>query len=237
MRSGLLLLLVALALTALAALLWWRFNCSGKPVAPAAVLATRNHHSLRTVHYEPAGSAPPAAGATAAAEAGAALARLLPPEDLAISKPAQSAQEEGATVSAASQRLVAEEPIAASLAPPAGEEPRPASIRHAAGAVASLLDTLDDGPADAPAPVAQAAEAEPEQEPEPEAGDEPAKSLFHNPLTAPAPTANDQANRAAEIALRQQRRARMSAGAAAQRTALTELFPGAGSPVPTPNPS
>lgn len=233
MRSGLLLLLVVLALTALAALLWWRFRGSSQLAAPAAVLATRNHHSLRTVHYEPAGAAPPAAGATAAAEAGAALARLLPPEDLAIPKLVQSAQEKAATVAANSQRFAAEEPTDASRAQPANEEPRPASIRHAAGAVASLLDTLDDGPADAPAPVAQAAEPEPE----PEAGGEPAESLFHNPLTAPAPTANDQANRAAEIALRQQGRARMSAGAAAQRTALTGLFPGADRPVPTPNPS
>ena len=71
----------------------------------------------------------------------------------------------------------------------------------------------------------------------PETDEEPAEALFHNPLTAPAPTTNDQANRAAEIALRQQRRARMSADAAAQRAALSGLFPGAGSPIPTAKPS
>ena len=55
MRSGILLLVVLLALAALTALLWWRLKGSGRPAAPAPQAATRNHHSLRTFHYGPRG--------------------------------------------------------------------------------------------------------------------------------------------------------------------------------------
>jgi len=226
MRSGILLLVVILALAALAALLWWRFRGPGQPAAPAAVLATRNHHSLRTFHYDTAAAAQSAAAAVTA-EAGAALARLLPEEDLAVLEPMPTAEEEHTMPPADESLPVAEPPAEASHNTPTDEAPRPASIRHAAGALASLLDAQEV----AAAPAAAA------DEPMPEPDEEPAEALFHNPLTAPAPTANDQANRAAEIALRQQRRARMSTDAAAQRQALNGLFPGAGSPIPTAKPS
>lgn len=226
MRSGIFLLVVVLALAALAALLWWRFKGSGLPAAPAAT-ATRNHHSLRTFHYAPAGAIPKAAVSAEAAAAGAVLASLLPPED--IEAPAGQLPEEAVTAASEAdspQVLHPDEPDAA--AEPATEETlRPASIRHAAGAVALLLDAVDESPSTVPSA------SQPASDPD----DEPAEALFHNPITAPAPTANDQANRAAEIALRQQRRARMSKDAAAQRAALNDLFPGAGSPVPTAKPS
>ncbi|WBA44295.1 hypothetical protein [Hymenobacter canadensis] len=222
MRS-VILFLVLLALAALAALLWWRFKGSGQPAAPAAALATRNHHSLRTFHYEPAAAAQ-AAIAAVPPEAGAALARLLPAEDLAGMEPGQSAEAESATTLVDSRHADGEHP---DQVPPAAEAPRPASIRHAAGALGSLLDAQED----AAAPV------KPASAPATETDEEPAEALFHNPLTAPAPTANDQANRAAAIALRQQRRARMSADAAAQRAALSDLFPGAGNAIPTTKPS
>ncbi|MBC6700210.1 hypothetical protein [Hymenobacter sp. BT190] len=225
MRSGILLLVVILALGALAALLWWRFKGSGQPATPVAVLATHNHHSLRTFHYGTAATAKAAEKAAAATEVGEALARLLPPEDLAAPEPAHSAEEEQATLPGESPQPAIEDPTEVSPEVPAEEAPSPASIRHAAGALPSLLNAQEDA---APAPT---------PEPLPEADDEPAEALFHNPITAPVPTANDQANRAAEIALRQQRRARMSADASAQRTALSGLFPGAGSPIPPAKPS
>lgn len=227
MRSGILLLVVVLALAALAALLWWRFKGSGLPAAPAAT-ATRNHHSLRTFHYAPAGAPPKAAVSADTAAAGTALASLLPPEDLEVPESGQQSEE------AAPAAGLVDSPQASSLEEPEAtpesvpeEAPRPASIRHTAGAVAVLLDAVDEAPA-AVAPTAQSA-SDPDEEP--------AEALFHNPITAPAPTANDQANRAAEIALRQQRRARMNKDAAAQRAALNDLFPGAGSPVPIAKPS
>ncbi|RYU84851.1 hypothetical protein [Hymenobacter persicinus] len=226
MRSGILLLAVILALGALAALLWWRFKGPGKPVAPVAALATRNHHSLRTFHYETAAAAQ-AAEKAATTDVGEALARLLPKEDLAVPESVQSAEEAAAAVVVDSSEPLLEEPEEATQDVPAEDAPRPSSIRHAAGALASLLDAQEG----AATPLA------PTPEPTAEADEEPAEALFHNPLTAPAPTANDQANRAAEIALRQQRRARMSADAAAQRAALSSLFPGAGSPIPTAKPS
>jgi hypothetical protein len=225
MRSGLLLLLVVFALVALAALLWWRFKGSGHSAAtPAAALAPRNHHSLRTFHYAPASTAPKSSP-TIATEAGAALAQLLPEEDIAsaASNPAEPAAERAPATASSEDPALNEQESA--------DTPHPASIRHAAGAVASLLDTLDDAPNTEPESVTEAPESAPEND------EEPARALFFNPLTAPAPSANDQANRAAEIALRQQRRARMSTNAAGQRAALSGLFPGAGSPVPTPNPS
>jgi len=221
MRFGIL-LLVILALGALAALLWWRFKGPGKPAAPVAVLGTRNHHSLRTFHYGPAAAAQAATSAVATTEVGEALARLLPQEDLAAPEPTHSAEEEEATLSADH-----EAPGEGTQEKPADIPPRPASIRHAAGALASLLDAQEE----TVTPVA------PTSEPAPETDEEPAETLFHNPITAPAPSANDQANRTAEIALRQQRRARMSADAAAQRAALSGLFPGADSPIPMTRPS
>ncbi|GAA4389296.1 hypothetical protein [Hymenobacter koreensis] len=221
MRFGIL-LLVILALGALAALLWWRFKGPDKPAAPVAVLATRNHHSLRTFHYGSAAAAQAATSAGVTTEVGEALARLLPQEDLAAPDSTHSAEENEATLSADN-----EAPSEGNQETSADIPPRPASIRHAAGALASLLDAQEE----TVTPVA------PTPEPAPETDEEPAEALFHNPITAPAPSANDQANRAAEIALRQQRRARMSADAAAQRAALSDLFPGAGSPIPTTKPS
>ncbi|WP_165822285.1 hypothetical protein [Hymenobacter edaphi] len=219
--------MVVLALAALAALLWWRFKGSGLPAVPAAT-ASRNHHSLRTFHYAPAGATPKAAVPTEVAAPNAALASLLPPEDLEAQESGQPPEEAIPAAEAAidQEAAPAEEPEA-TPGPPTDEAPRPASIRHAAGAVAVLLDAVDEVPLPDPAP------SQPASAPD----EEPAEALFHNPLTAPAPTANDQANRAAEIALRQQRRARMGKDAAAQRAALNDLFPGAGSPVPTTKPS
>lgn len=227
MRSGILLLVVVLALAALAALLWWRFKGSGLPAAPAAT-ATRNHHSLRTFHYAPAGATPKAAMPAEVAAAGAALASLLPPEDLEAPVSDQLPKEIVATAGVTDTQDATHPDVPEAATKLAAEEsPRPASIRHAAGAVAVLLDAVDEAPTATP----------PAAEPASDADEEPAEALFHNPITAPAPTANDQANRAAEIALRQQRRARMSKDAAAQRAALNDLFPGAGSPVPTAKPS
>lgn len=227
MRPGILLLVVVLALAALAALLWWRFKGSGIPAAPAAT-ATRNHHSLRTFHYAPAGAAPKAAVPANTDAADAALASLLPPEDLEAPAPAQLPTEAVPTAGAAIDPEAAPaEELQATPGPAPDEAPQPASIRHAAGAVAVLLDVVDEVPLPSHAPSQPASDLD----------EEPAEALFHNPITAPAPTTNDQANRAAEIALRQQRRARMNKDAAAQRAALNDLFPGAGSPVPTAKPS
>ncbi|GAB3879443.1 hypothetical protein GCM10028824_42940 [Hymenobacter segetis] len=222
MRSGILLLVVILALGALAALLWWRFKGPGKPAAPVAVLATRNHHSLRTFHYETAAAALVAKKATAT-DVGEALARLLPQEDLAAPEPMHAAEEEEAVVVVDSPQPLAEHLDEAGQNTQADETPHPASIRHAAGALASLLDAQEDVTATL--------------EPTAEVDEEPSEALFHNPITAPVPTPNDQANRAAEIALRQQRRVRMNADASAQRAALSGLFPGASSPIPTAKPS
>ncbi|RSK38935.1 hypothetical protein [Hymenobacter perfusus] len=221
MRSGLLLLVVILAMAALAALLWWRFKGSGLPAAPPAT-ATRNHHSLRTFHYGTA-----LAAQASPVNAGAALARLLPKEDLAAPVVAHSAEEKQALNPAADSQPAAADQEEGKQETSLDETPRPTSIRHAAGALASLLDAQEE----------VVAPPDPSYEQESEADEEPAAALFHNPMTAPAPTANDQANRAAEIALRQQRRALMSTDAAAQRAALSGLFPSAGSPVPTAKPS
>ncbi|MBC6609058.1 hypothetical protein H8B13_19725 [Hymenobacter sp. BT188] len=205
MRAGLFLLVFVVSVAALGLLLWWRFRGSGKPApASTALTSPRNHHSLRSFHYE---ASPTTSGATTSAAPGAtvgdALARLLPAEDL--QKPAPG-----------------EVPIAEpSLISGPAADFQPVSIRHAPGAATSLLDTLDSTTEPKTARPATALDEE-----------EPAAALYYNPLTAPAPTANDQANRAAEIALRQQRRARMSAKTANQRTALSELFPGPSSPPP-----
>ena len=239
MRTGIALFVVFVAAITLGALLWWRFKGNGRSiVTPPAPVATRNHHSLPLFHYERAGAAPATAVVAAAPPApGSALASLLPEEDFraqeaaelqAEADQAEAAQAESreqaaveATQPPTSDEAPAPEPAAEATAETVAETAgaQPVSSRHAAGAVASLLDTLDEVPA---------APATPEPAPEPD--EEPAApSLFYNPITAPAPSANDQANRAAEIALRKQRRASMAADTAAQRDALQGLFPGAAS--------
>ncbi|GAA4493044.1 hypothetical protein GCM10023172_01070 [Hymenobacter ginsengisoli] len=217
MRFGLLFLVVA-AVVALSGLLWWRFKGAGRTAtAEPAAVATRNHHSLRVFHYGPVKAAqPPGAPGTA-------IGRLLDGEEAVEIAPTASSAGQQAEQTAWIEKANAELLSPAQAA--AAATPQPASIRHTAGAVGSLLDALDQVPAPAPLPNEEVAEPAPEV---PDDADEPiAAALFHNPLTAPAPTANDQANRAAEIALRQQRRARMAAGSAAQRAALNGLFPGA----------
>ncbi len=241
MRTGIILFVVFGAAVALGALLWWRFKGNGRSIAaPLAPVATRNHHSLPLFRYERAGAAPTTAVVAAALPApGSVLASLLPEEDFRAQKAAELQAEADRTEAAqaesreqtaaeataqtpASDKVPATEPAdepAAAADETVAETAasQPVSSRHAAGAVASLLDTLDDAPAAPPAP-----------EPAPESEDEPAApALFYNPITAPAPSANDQANRAAEIALRKQRRASMAADTAAQRNALQGLFPGA----------
>lgn len=229
MRTSILFVVFAAAL-ALGALLWWRFKGNGRiETAPAVPIITRNHHSLPLFHYERAGAAPARPVAAAAPPApGRALARLLPEEDFRAQEAAelqaeadrieaeQAESREQAAAAALEGSTPDESPAAAT------EAPRPVSSRHAAGAVASLLAALDEAPAadSIPPPAATAAEPEPDEEPA-------APALYYNPITAPAPTANDQANRAAEIALRKQRRASMAADTAAQRDALSGLFPGA----------
>lgn len=241
--------MVFVAAVALGALLWWRFKGNGRSIAaPLAPVATRNHHSLPLFHYQRAGVAPARAVVVAAPPApGSALASLLPEEDFraqeaaelqAEADRAEAAQAESREQAAAettaqtptSDEAPTAEPVAEAMAvadktTAEAAGPQPVSSRHAAGAVASLLDTLDEASAAPPAP-----------EPAPELEEEPAApALFYNPLTAPVPTANDQANRAAEIALRKQRRARMAADTAAQRNALQGLFPGAtGKPAAAP---
>ena len=212
-----LLFLVLTAVVALSGLLWWRFKGAGRTAtAEPMAVATRNHHSLRVFHYGPQKAAPPQG------VPGAALGRLLDGEGAVETAPtASSAGQQAGQIplgeSADAEQLLAEEAAATS--------PQPASIRHAAGAVGSLLDALDQVPESAP--LSNEEVAEPASEVTEDADESIAATLFHNPLTAPAPTANDQANRATEIALRQQRRARMAAGSAAQREALSGLFPGA----------
>ena len=232
MRTGTLLFVVFVAVIALGALLWWRFKGNGRiTTALTAPVATRNHHSLPLFHYERAGQAPVQPVAATPPASGSALASLLPEEDFRAQE-AVDLQAEADLVKATqaeSRQQTAEETILAEPTPdekPAAEAeaPRPVSSRHATGAVASLLDALDETPAadSTPAPPAPAAEPTPEPDEEPVA-----PALYYNPITAPAPTANDQANRAAEIALRKQRRASMAADTTAQRDALSGLFPGA----------
>lgn len=85
----------------------------------------------------------------------------------------------------------------------------------APAAAVSALDMLGDDELPAPKPVATD-ESSDEAEPD--------RSLFYNPFTAPAPTANDEANRLAEVELRKQQRAARRAGAGAQKEALTTLY-------------
>lgn len=242
MRTGILLFVVVGAAVALGALLWWRFKGNGRPVAaPVTPAATRNHHSLPLFHYGRTATAPAPPTAAGPPAPGSALASLLPEEDFRVQEAAELQAEADRAEAAqaesreqAAETSMAEHPTAEGLtaeAVVATEAPQPVSSRHAAGAVASLLDTLDE---------ASAAEATPPipvsvPRPTPEPDEEPAApTLFYNPITAPAPTANDQANRAAEIALRKQRRASMAADTAAQRDALQGLFPGAaGKPATT----
>jgi hypothetical protein len=249
MRTGIVLFVVFVAAVALGALLWWRFKGGGRSTAaPLVPVATRNHHSLPLFHYKRAGAAP-AAVAAAAPAPGSALASLLPEEDFRAqeaadlqaeadrAEAAQAESREQAAAEATGQTPTADEVPAtepsAEPAPLADKTtaetagPQPVSSRHAAGAVASLLNALDEAPAAPPAPG---------QAPEPD--EEPAvPALFYNPITAPVPSVNDQANRAAEIALRKQRRASMAADTAAQRDALQGLFPGAtGKPATTKAP-
>lgn len=244
MRTGILLFIVFGAAVALGALLWWRFKGNGRPaVTPVAPVATLNHYSLPLFHYGRvrAVPVPPAAAATPPVP-GAALASLLPEEDFrtqeatelqAEADRAEAEQGENREQVAAetTQAAVPEAPSSDELQAAATEAPRPVSSRHAAGAVASLLDTLDEVPATDTESALPAGTTEPTPEPEEEPA---APALFYNPITAPAPTANDQANRAAEVALRKQRRASMAADTAAQRDALQGLFPGArGKPATT----
>ncbi|MGI4741303.1 MAG: hypothetical protein ACRYG7_39560 [Janthinobacterium lividum] len=235
MRTGTPLFVVFVAVLALGALLWWRFKGSGRTMTThTAPVATRNHHSLPLFHYERAGAAPaPPVAPTPPPAPGSALVSLLPAEDLraqeatdlqAEADRAEAAQAESRQQTADGTTLAE---TAADVKPAA---PQPVSSRHATGAVASLLDALDEAPAASPTPAPPI----PATAPTPEPDEEPAApALFYNPITAPAPTANDQANRAAEIALRKQRRASMAADTAAQRDALSGLFPGAtGKPAP-----
>ncbi len=232
MRTGILLFVVFAAALALGALLWWRFKGNGRAVAaPTVPVATRNHHSLPLFHYGRASAVPaPPAVAAAPPAPGSALARLLPEEDFRVQEAAelQAEADHAEAVQAESREQAAAETTqeaskTGESQAPEGKMPQPVSTRHAAGAVASLLDTLDE----VPAPDTESAPPAEATKPAPEPDEEPAASaLFYNPITAPAPAANDQANRAAEIALRQQRRASMAADTAAQRDALQGLFPG-----------
>ncbi len=52
----------------------------------------------------------------------------------------------------------------------------------------------------------------------------PPQSLFHNPITAPAPTDNDKKNREAEIALKKRRRAELKNSSSYAQSGLGELF-------------
>ena len=199
MRTGIVLFVVFVAAVALGALLWWRFKGSGRSVAaPLAPVATRNHHSLPLFHYERA-SAIPAAVAAAPPAPGSALASLLPEEDFRgqeaarlqaeadRAEAAQAESREQAATEATGQTSTSDEVPAAEPAALADETtaetagPQLVSSRHAAGAMASLLDALDEAPAVSPTP-----------EPAPEPDEEPAApALFYNPITAPAPSAND----------------------------------------------
>ncbi|MFD1470242.1 hypothetical protein ACFQ48_18590 [Hymenobacter caeli] len=200
-------------------------------------MVTRNHHSLPLFHYERASAAITQPVAAAPPAPGRALASLLPEEDFRAQEAAelQAEADRAEAAQAESRQQTIEEIPPKEPAPdenPAAEAeaPRLVSSRHAAGAVASLLDALDEAPAADPTPAPPAPAAEPTPEPDEEPA---APALYYNPITAPAPTANDQANRAAEIALRKQRRASMAADTAAQRDALSGLFPGAaGKPTP-----
>ncbi|WP_026461335.1 hypothetical protein [Adhaeribacter aquaticus] len=71
--------------------------------------------------------------------------------------------------------------------------------------------------------------------PEIEQAEGPAQSLFHNPLTAPAPTDNDKKNREAEIALKRRRRAELKNSTGSAKAGVGELF-SPDSPVKVPPP-
>ena len=162
--------------------------------APPAPVAASNHKSVRSFNYGPAPVAP------------------APNED---ARPNEQAQAQVATTAP----VVAAAPATpATPAAPAAQVAVVAKQPVAPAAAVSALDMLGDDELPAPKSAAPAA---------PDAGSdeaEPDRSLFYNPFTAPAPTANDEANRLAEVELRKQQRAARRAGAGAQKEALTTLY-------------
>lgn len=214
---ALFILLVVLPTGALSGLIWWRFKGSGRTKVEALV-ATRNHPSLRTFHYGPALVVEPAVVAAPPLAPGSPLAHLMPAEDF-------RANEEQKTPAGAIRRE-AEPTAARAAAEPASPETtgaaasqaatnRNSTARPAAAGVVSALDVLGTDEQPGPEPAAASI-----------GDDSIAESLFDNPLTQAANTRNDAANRLAAVELRQRRRAAVQAGSLGQKSALNALYPG-----------
>jgi hypothetical protein len=116
--------------------------------------------------------------------------------------------------------VVVTEPAESDVATP---EPLPASSSTGR----SVLDMVGlNTPKAAPEASAESQEVRPVTPGADEEDDTVAESLYDNPLTAAAPTANDNANRLTAVQLKQKQRAALAAKSNNQKAALTALYPG-----------
>jgi len=167
------------------------------------MVATTNHSSVRAFHYKAPAHLTPAVAPPPIA-ANNPLARLLPEDQYRLQQDLElQAEADRAEAEAMEQREQAEL-IPATDAPvdPAPEMPIASAPVVAAApsapAAVFVLELLGVTKQPAAAPAASTDED----------ADEPiAEALYENPLTTPAPTKNDEANRLTAVALRQRNRA------------------------------
>lgn len=230
MHALLPLALVVFSVAALVAVFAWRKRQGA--AGSTATVAKTNHKSVRTFQYAP----PPALAPAAAAPelpVTSILTQLLPEEEFKAQQEREIQQEadQQEAAEALARQSAATPQTAANVAPaPAAPAPTtkieataPVVAPEAAPVVApaplSVLDRLAvANPAATPAPVA----AEPVDETVPPA-------LLDNPVTAPAPTANDKENRRVGNDLRQRQRAALQANSAQQKAAMSAIY-GANAP-------
>ncbi|TYZ12699.1 hypothetical protein FY528_05260 [Hymenobacter lutimineralis] len=253
MQAALFFLLVLLPFAALLGLVWWRFSGRGKG-QPVALVATSNHRSVRSFHYEPKPTPAPGEAAPPLS-ADNPISRLMPEEDFRAKEEQElqaeadcveadqiTARELAATESAAATENEAATPAEIpatqeSEAAPADAPPRVVSSVHALGTAAvSVFDRLGidelESPttagvdAAAPTPETTAGADAAPSTPVAAADDAVPESLYDNPITTAAPTTNDRGNQLKQVELNKRKRAALAARNASQKAALTGLYPG-----------
>jgi hypothetical protein len=237
MQTALLICLVFVPLLAIVGLIVLVRKHRKNP-APKSLVAETNHKSVRSFHYEVGGAAKPAAPVAAPPiAANNPLARLMGEKDYR----AQQDQEEQ-DLQAEADRLEAEQMEARELAasavaetpaePVVVTEPAESDVATpgplpASSTGRSVLDMVGlNTPKAAPDALAESQEVRPVTPVADEEDDTVAESLYDNPLTAAAPTANDTANRLTAVQLKQKQRAALAAKSTNQKAALTALYPG-----------
>ena len=225
--------LIALALLVLGSLLIWRVRNS-KTQAAAAPVAATNHKSVRSFSYAPMPVVEPGAAAPAL-PADSALTRLMVEDDFKAKEERENQAEADrleAQEAEARQQQQAQESVAAAESPtPAPAEKSPAAPAAptqpaspaAAPAVVSVANLLSADDADElPAAAPKSSPAAPAETDD----DTISPALFDNPLTAKAPTANDEENQRVGAELRRLKRETLRSKAAGEKAALTTLYAG-----------